>query len=80
MLLWFGLELHQAAVEGGDLLHAGVAGIARAAGVGESALGEELHVLVLDDLLEVGGDAHVGAQLLDGGDISFSKFLLSVYE
>ena len=66
--IWFKPGLHQAAVEGGDLLDGGVAGIARAAGVREGALGEELHVLVLDDLLEVGGDAHVGAQLLDGGD------------
>ena len=51
-----------------DLLHAGVAGVAGTAGVRISGLGEELDVLFLQDAVQVCGDAHVSAQLLDSGD------------
>ncbi len=45
------LILHQRSVEGGDLLHAGVPGVAGTAGVGVGGLSQELHVLLLGDLL-----------------------------
>ena len=61
-------RLQLALVQLHDLLHAGVAGVARAAGVCKRGLGEELDVLFLQNALQIGGDAHVGAQLLHGGD------------
>ena len=45
------LILHQRSVEGGDLLHAGVPGVAGTAGVGVGGLSQELHILLLGDLL-----------------------------
>ena len=60
--------LHLGAVQSLDFLDAGFAGVAGAAGVGEGGFGQELHVLLLQDALQVGGDAHVRGQLLHGGD------------
>ena len=62
------LSLQLALVQLHDLLHAGVAGVAGTAGVRISGLGEELDVLFLQDAVQVCGDAHVSAQLLDSGD------------
>ena len=45
--------LHQAAVQRGNLFNAGVTGVARAAGISKSAFGKKLHILVLDDALQI---------------------------
>ena len=59
--------LQLALVQLHDLLHAGVAGVAGTAGVSISGLGEEPDILFLQDAVQVCGDAHVSAQLLDSG-------------
>ena len=61
-------QLQQAAVQLLDFLHVGVAGVAGAAGVCKGGLGQELDVLLLQDALQVGGDANIGRELLDGGN------------
>lgn len=58
---------HQLAEEGGEVLDAGVLGVAGAAGVVIGALGEEGQVLLLQGL-ELGGDAYVLGELADGVD------------
>ena len=52
-------ELHQLQVQSFDLLDAGVAGIAGTASIVKGGLSQEIHVLGLDDVLQIGGDAHV---------------------
>ena len=69
---------HEAVVKADDLFNAGVARVAGAACVGVSALCEELHVLFLDDALEVSGDADVGGELLDRVDSGLTVLLLNL--
>ena len=60
-------KLHQFAEKGLQVFHAGVSGVAGAAGVGKGRLGQEGEVF-LPDGLQLGGDAHVGRELLDRVD------------
>ena len=56
-----GDSLQLALVQLHDLFYAGVAGVARAAGVGKSGLSKELDIFFLQDAVQVCGDADVCA-------------------
>ena len=52
-------SLQQALIQLGNLFLAGIPRVAGAAGVGVGGLGQERHVLLLQNAVEVLGDAHV---------------------
>ncbi len=62
---------HQLAEHGLVVLDGGLAGVARGAGVGGGGLGQEVQILLLE-LFQLGGDAHVHGELTDGVDGSLA--------
>ena len=57
-------DLHQREIQLLDLLYAGVSGIAGTAGIVISALRQEVHILRLYNVFQVGGDTYILGQLL----------------
>lgn len=58
-------DLHQGEIQLFDLLYAGVSGVAGTAGVVISALRQEVHILRLYNVFQIGGDTYILGQLLD---------------
>ena len=57
-------DLHQGEIQLFDLLYAGVSGVAGTAGVVISALRQEVHILRLYNVFQIGGDTHILGQRL----------------